>query len=86
MSPDLHLQPEGVYGHDLMRGYQRIGHVSGMRYVTLRASRSLISPPRILVLLLVVAALRRVPAHNCNKTYTQTSAKPEPVNSASKVN
>jgi hypothetical protein len=39
-----------------------------MRYLTPRVA----SPPR---LLLVVASLRRVPAHNYNKTYTQNSAK-----------
>jgi hypothetical protein len=42
-----------------------------MCYLTLRV----VSPPRSL---LAVAALRRVPAYNYNKPYTQNSEKPEP--------
>jgi hypothetical protein len=42
-----------------------------MCYLTLRV----VSPPRPL---LAVAALRRVPAYNYNKPYTQNSEKPEP--------
>jgi hypothetical protein len=53
----------------MTREGQRI--VRLMLYLTPRV----VSPPRPY---LVVASLRRVPAHNYNKPYTQNSIKPEP--------